>query len=326
MIDHNDLRSVQVFAAESEYTDPTYPAGTNYSRGFEPLETLPAAWYNQLMKILTTQAQATKSVVDSLYAEIASVIEEDGTALDSTKTTQLLGAIKKLAEIPQATATALGGILSSSAANKVLVQADGTAQLNAMSDWNEQVDGASLKQYIATYVASHSGNQYQFFPDYSNAGPWITAWTDENGYTATKNGWFAISIGWGVIDTEIYITVNSTLVYLAPYPVASTAPSFALSVAVTAGDVINITTRRPTGHIQLPLVDSNTPAGNHMRFIPVKTVSDAPEIHATSATYLRPPLSNSTRVTADEYGNLTAHEQILKTAAEFDDGGEDIYQ
>ena len=51
MTNQNNLRSVQVFAAESEYVDPGYEQQPNYPRGFEPLETLPAAWYNQIMEV-----------------------------------------------------------------------------------------------------------------------------------------------------------------------------------------------------------------------------------------------------------------------------------
>ena len=80
-------------------------APTNFERGFEPLESLPATWYNTLAKELTKQAQATKSVVDSIYAELSNVITSAGYELSAADTTQLITSLNKLYATPATTST-----------------------------------------------------------------------------------------------------------------------------------------------------------------------------------------------------------------------------
>lgn len=150
MIAENSLKSVDVFASETSFIDEQYQENPNYKRGYEPLETLPASWYNSLMKIVTEQCQAIKQVGDSMYAELKSLIEGAGGILDTTRADQVLAAVKKLAEIPIATGTEIGGVFSSAAPNKVLVNSDGTLTPNALKDWEREDTVGSLVPSQAT--------------------------------------------------------------------------------------------------------------------------------------------------------------------------------
>lgn len=114
----NNLASFNPYAANAEYKyaggmqEYENDAPENFSRGFEPLETLPATWYNTLMNALTKQAQATKTLCDSIYAELSYVIEQTGQTLSASDTTQLKQAIDTLAYLNIASTTVLGGVKS----------------------------------------------------------------------------------------------------------------------------------------------------------------------------------------------------------------------
>lgn len=117
MIDHNDLLTFPApYAAQA---NPEYlytsiaeylsQAGRNWESGFEPLETLPAKWYNSLLNFLTKQAQATTNLCSSMYAELSNVI---GT-LNPAVNNQLLRKLEEMTELHIATASVLGGVKSS---------------------------------------------------------------------------------------------------------------------------------------------------------------------------------------------------------------------
>lgn len=71
-------------------------APINFERGFEPLESLPATWYNTVIKELTKQAQAIKALGDSMYAELSNVITAAGYELSAADLTQLKTSLDKL--------------------------------------------------------------------------------------------------------------------------------------------------------------------------------------------------------------------------------------
>ena len=123
------------YAYDSDYVHKTLDelmqyAEENWSRGFAPLETLPAAWLNSFLYLLTVQAQATKNLCDSMYAELKNVITQAGLALDESSTTQLKTAIDSLERLTIANATTLGSVKSSTASWKIAVAADGTMSVN----------------------------------------------------------------------------------------------------------------------------------------------------------------------------------------------------
>lgn len=123
----NGLKSFPtIYAEESDYVHKTYAdyltaAAENYSKGFEPLQTLPASWYNSLFYLLTEQAKATKELCDSIFAELQSVLTAGDVEPSASYTNQLLTAIETITKLNTATASVLGGIKSSADNWKIAV-------------------------------------------------------------------------------------------------------------------------------------------------------------------------------------------------------------
>lgn len=166
----NGLKSFPtLYAADSDYVHKTYAdyqtvAAENYAKGFEPLQTLPASWYNSLFYLLTEQAQATKLLCDSIFAELQSVLTAGDVTPSAAYTNQLLEAIEKITELNIATGSALGGIKSSALAWNVAVDAStGVASVNTVDATTSakgivQLDGSltssdSTKAGLASNVA-----------------------------------------------------------------------------------------------------------------------------------------------------------------------------
>jgi hypothetical protein len=162
MLETDPLLSFNIFAANATYIDDTYgespasPGAENYNNGFEPLQTLPATWYNSLLKKLTKQAQFTKTLCDSIYAELCSVIADGNVALDDASVVNLRTALHNLFDLQIAGALTLGGVLSSAAPNKVLVNADGTMTPNALADWTSEY--GTVKTQIDNILGGSSGS------------------------------------------------------------------------------------------------------------------------------------------------------------------------
>ena len=123
----NNLKAFpKLYASESDYVHKTFEdylaaAEENYDKGFEPLQTLPASWYNSLLYLLTEQAQATKVLCDSIFAELQSVLTAGGVEPSASYTNQLLTAIETITKLNTATASVLGGIKSSAENWKIAV-------------------------------------------------------------------------------------------------------------------------------------------------------------------------------------------------------------
>lgn len=123
----NNLKAFpKLYASESDYVHKTFAeyldaAAENYDKGFEPLQTLPASWYNSLLYLLTEQAQATKVLCDSIFAELQSVLTAGGVEPSASYTNQLLTAIETITKLNTATASILGGIKSSADNWKIAV-------------------------------------------------------------------------------------------------------------------------------------------------------------------------------------------------------------
>ena len=140
----NNLKAFpKLYASESDYVHKTFAeyldaAAENYDKGFEPLQTLPASWYNSLLYLLTEQAQATKVLCDSIFAELQSILTAGGVEPSASYTNQLLTAIETITKLNTATASILGGIKSSAA------------------NWGVQVDPTTSTASVNTVDASTS--------------------------------------------------------------------------------------------------------------------------------------------------------------------------
>ena len=133
----NNLKAFpKLYASESDYVHKTFEdylaaAEENYDKGFEPLQTLPASWYNSLLYLLTEQAQATKVLCDSIFAELQSVLTAGGVEPSASYTNQLLTAIETITKLNTATASVLGGIKSS--ADNWKIQVDPTTSIASVN-------------------------------------------------------------------------------------------------------------------------------------------------------------------------------------------------
>lgn len=339
---------------QSLYRDP--PTDAQIDSGVVPLDSLPAAWWNYYLGSFTGNNNAALLAIEGIRTELLNLLTAAGIPPSAAADNQIAQAVQKIRSFV-ATTTVPGAVKSSGDIKSISVDSEGSVTVNGLNDWASESTVKGVIDAVETKVdnntssigdlttlatdakaslvaavnelAQNSQGKFQFFPDYANAGPWITAWTDSNGYTATKNGWFAIT--YQLAETSfIHITVNGVTVV----DFRGIVGRYSDWVPVTAGDVVNIqvaeydpdsTPEYSQITLTAVLTVGITGTAAKMRFVPVRTVSEAPILHALSATYLRPAGSTSTRVTADEYGNLTAHEQVLKTATEFGDGLGDTY-
>ena len=146
----NNLKAFpKLYASESDYVHKTFEdylsaAEENYDKGFEPLQTLPASWYNSLLYLLTEQAQATKVLCDSIFAELQSVLTAGGVESSASYTNQLLTAIETITKLNTATASVLGGIKSSS--NKWAIAVDPTTSIASVNTVDASTSAKGIVQ------------------------------------------------------------------------------------------------------------------------------------------------------------------------------------
>ena len=168
----NNLKAFpKLYASESDYVHKTFEdylnaAAENYDKGFELLQTLPASWYNSLLYLLTEQAQATKVLCDSIFAELQSVLTAGGVEPSAAYTNQLLTAIETITKLNTATASVLGGIKSSSAGWAIAVDPiTSTASVNAVDastsakgivQLNDSISSNSTTQAATANAASRA--------------------------------------------------------------------------------------------------------------------------------------------------------------------------
>ena len=146
----NNLKAFpKLYANESDYVHKTFEdylsaAAENYDKGFEPLQTLPASWYNSLLYLLTEQAQATKVLCDSIFAELQSVLTAGGVEPSAAYTNQLLTAIETITKLNTATASVLGGIKSSS--NNWAIAVDPTTSIASVNTVDASTSAKGIVQ------------------------------------------------------------------------------------------------------------------------------------------------------------------------------------
>ena len=122
-----------------DYEQEGTRAGENLKRGYEPLETFPAKWHNTVMNRFSIAIQQAKVALDNIYDEMKNIMTatEDNAGQPITPQTpsagdvsQVLKAIRNITKLHKATASILGGVLSSAEAWGVAVGADGKMSVN----------------------------------------------------------------------------------------------------------------------------------------------------------------------------------------------------
>lgn len=141
MVNETKIQATPPYAASSALGNYSWDelqefAAENMHRGYEPYETYPAKWHNSVLHQLTVTLEQIKVYCDSIQAELANVLAAAGKEPDPQVTNQLAQSIAKLAELPIATASVLGGVLS-------------TAE-----DWGVRVDGTTGVMSVNTKDAT----------------------------------------------------------------------------------------------------------------------------------------------------------------------------
>ena len=315
----NNLKNIPAYATEA---DPNYTYDTaealqqaapeNYAQGFQPLETLPARWYNAMLHALSVQAQATFQLCTSMFNELKTVIEASGQDMEASRINQLKEAIATLTKLEVATATKLGGVKSSADTWKIAVNPDtGVMSLNYLAASTTNIglvqlndtltsssttlaltaaQGKALKDTINALDYSSptaSGNSTSFIDTISQTDGKISA-TKKTIPSAARNVAGLVTLPSGTGTTK-YLREDGT--WYVP-PDTDTHSTWYLYLKVEDGKLYATvsTGTAPTGYT----------LGTTGVTLPITT-------HATSATYLRPADSTSTAVTADSSGNLSAH-------------------
>lgn len=141
MVNETKIQATPPYAASSALGNYSWDelqefAAENMHRGYEPYETYPAKWHNSVLHQLTVTLEQIKVYCDSIQAELANVLAAAGKEPDPQVTNQLAQSIAKLAELPIATASVLGGVMS-------------TAE-----DWGVSVDGTTGVMSVNTKDAT----------------------------------------------------------------------------------------------------------------------------------------------------------------------------
>ena len=258
MTPDNNLKSFpRIYANESDYVHKTFAdylnaAAENYDKGFEPLQTLPASWYNSLLYLLTEQAKATKELCDSIFAELQSVLTAGDVEPSASYTNQLLTAIETITELHTATASVLGGIKSSA------------------DNWKIAVDPTTAIASVNTVDASTSAKGIVQLNDNINS--------DSQTQAATAN-----AVRKAVADAKPGIATTS-----ATGVIKASSSNWGVQVNSTTGEATVKTVDASTsakGIVQLSdTIDDSTDKAATAKAVKTAVTAATPGIATTSAT------------------------------------------
>ena len=133
------ISNTQVYGAHAAYKAP--PSEAQADAGVVPLDTLPAAWWNQLWYDITSRNNKMVETVLNIRDEILSVLSDANITPSELQTNQLLQAIEVIRRrFPTFDAISHdpipGSVISSAARNSVSVDGStGQMTVNALSDW-----------------------------------------------------------------------------------------------------------------------------------------------------------------------------------------------
>lgn len=125
----NPIEEMKVYASQSSYVQP--PTDAQMAAGVVPLDTLPADWWNRLLRDITENLNNCGLATQSVYDEILNVLQAAGITPSTASSSQLLASIQKLAR-NIASSTTAGSVVSSSASGKVSVDQDGVMTPNGL--------------------------------------------------------------------------------------------------------------------------------------------------------------------------------------------------
>lgn len=149
------LNAARPYASDTLYLDNP----ENRLKGHEPLDSLPASWWNFLWQYICEVQDGFYQDVTGLYNEVCTVITTaiPGAILDSQRKDQLYQAVKAISE-KIATSSEVGGIISSDEGGKVSVdESTGVATANGLgnvADVDPAIRGATIVDSINNLASS----------------------------------------------------------------------------------------------------------------------------------------------------------------------------
>ena len=131
MIPQQPIEAIRTYGTQTQYITP--PTTEDIDKGVEPLDSLPADWWNWLWNQITLEEGHTVQFCNSLFAEISTVLTAAGITPKEVNANDLLNAILTLTRAIATTEVA-GSIKSSLVSGRIVVNTDGTAGVNDLGD------------------------------------------------------------------------------------------------------------------------------------------------------------------------------------------------
>ena len=139
-----EIEALSTYARNASYIEE--PDSTSYSAGVEPLDTLPAAWWNWFLYHLTNDEALLATNLNALYEEAINVLTQAGIEPDETQKNQLYAAINTL-------------IQQKSSELQTQIDAEVIARTEADSDLQTQLDTSvsNLNEHVNNESAGVHG-------------------------------------------------------------------------------------------------------------------------------------------------------------------------
>lgn len=130
-----DIHTLPTYAKNVTPIPPEQrPSEEDIAQGVEPLDPLPAQWWNYYWNEITSNYSNVASYAMSLGSEVVNLLQAAGLSPLDTDESQLLKAVKFLCQVIGTDSTA-GAVKSSSASGKVSIAPDtGVMTVNNMGD------------------------------------------------------------------------------------------------------------------------------------------------------------------------------------------------
>lgn len=131
MTPQNDMCPICSYGSSAQYC--SWPSDEQRRTGVVPLDSLPAAWWNNMWADATNRINEARDMVGQLITELNSVLAQAGICPQAACTDQLYQSINKIRQT-LATSTVAGSVVGSADTNKVAVAADGTMTVNCFGN------------------------------------------------------------------------------------------------------------------------------------------------------------------------------------------------
>ena len=131
MTPQNDICPICSYGSSAQYCE--WPSDEQRRTGVVPLDSLPAAWWNNMWADATGRINEARDMVGQLITELNNVLAQAGICPQAACTDQLYQSINKIRQT-LATATVAGAVVGSADANKVAVAVDGTMTVNCFGN------------------------------------------------------------------------------------------------------------------------------------------------------------------------------------------------